>query len=148
MVAAAGCDWLSQPTNSSDGSGPSPSVAVSLELSPSKPVLRTSPPTGGAKDVIVLEVIRVTNPRAQSWGLRVTIESGTAVIQLGTVSLFPADTPGAYTLPLQASASLLAEEPGAELVIQLISLQVGQALIDPLEVRISPPRWHTRPEVQ
>jgi hypothetical protein len=91
---------------------------------------------------LTLRIVSLSNPAMQAFVLRVSLvavqDGRTAEVELGRVSPFPLDQPGAFSLPLSDPADRLLEATNGhvDLVVELLPADAARPIQPPLDVQL------------
>lgn len=111
-------------------------------LTVGSPSARLPLSVAASADHLELRILTVSNPRAQGFSLRASIQGtsdGPQVqVVLGTVSPFPPDRPATFALPLSEDAERLLDATNhrIEVLVELSAIDPGRPLEPPLEVLV------------
>ncbi len=151
LAAVGGCsdDAPSPPPTSPATTSPastSPATTSSVPsigvLTPDAPDVRLEPIVSGPAEVLELRIDPVRNPTGAGFVIRVTLETlggGNSSYELGEVSTFPTDGPGAFALrlPVVAVRDLTAGGRKAAVVLHLDRVALDQPLPASLELVVA-----------
>lgn len=145
-LMGAGCTGLpGPPTAGSPSPVASPTGLAVVSLTVDQPSARIAQARQPSATAVRLAVQAVQNPGGQGLALGVAVEDASAPAQpvdIGTVSLYPADHPDVFTLMLPDAAARMVHAGPTVLIVTLIPVQSG-ATLQP-GVRLSLSAWLTR----
>jgi hypothetical protein len=128
LLAAGGCHGrpARQPSPSPTSAG-----AATVTLTADHPTAYVSQPSRPDATTVRLDIRAIDNPSGQGLAIGVAVEAtGTPArrANIGTVSPYPGNQPGVFTLPLPASATQLVRHGTTVLVVTVTAAVPGTPL--------------------
>jgi hypothetical protein len=106
-------------------------------------------PLPAAPQFVELPILRITNPDLRAFSVRLSVRwtAGGSIkeITVGSVSPYPPDRAGTFSLPVSAATreGLLAKGGAPRVRFSLEPLSVDQPLSPALEVQVGAPSWRS-----